>query len=88
MLDALCPVEWARPRKRLCVVLISENTPYHDEPRQALRQLAQEAHYSSDRVRFAYIYKERQPDFVAALTSGRLFYININKKSHCLQDIK
>jgi DnaJ family protein C protein 16 len=72
MFDALCPPEGALPRKRLCVVLVSENTPYHDEPRQALREFAQEAPYSADRVRFTYIFQERQTEFVSALANGML----------------
>ena len=72
MFDALCPPEWAPPRKRLCVVLVSENTPYHDEPRQALREFAQEAPYSTERVRFAYVFQERQTEFVSALANGML----------------
>ncbi|XP_066997779.2 dnaJ homolog subfamily C member 16 [Anabrus simplex] len=67
MFDALCPPEWARSRKRLCVVLVSQNTPYHDEPRQALRQFAQDAPYNVERVRFTYIFQERQAEFVSAL---------------------
>lgn len=70
MFDALCPPESTRPRKRLCVILVSQNTPYHDEPRQALRQFAQEVSYSAERVRFMYIFQERQSDFVSALTNG------------------
>jgi DnaJ family protein C protein 16 len=72
MFDALCPPEWAPPRKRLCVVLVSENTPYHDEPRQALREFAQEASYSAERVRFTYIFQERQTEFVSVLANGML----------------
>jgi DnaJ family protein C protein 16 len=75
MFDALCPPEWAPPRKRLCVVLVSENTPYHDEPRQALREFAQEAPYSTERVRFAYIFQERQTEFVSALSNGMLIFV-------------
>jgi hypothetical protein len=70
MFDALCPPDSSRPRRRLCVILVSQNTPYHDEPRQALRQFAQDNPYGSEKVRFMYIYKERQTDFVSALTSG------------------
>nr|CAD7444027.1 unnamed protein product [Timema bartmani] len=50
--------------------LSSQNTPFHDEPRQALRQFAQESPYSADRVRFTYIFQERQAEFISALTSG------------------
>lgn len=70
MLDALCPAGWSRPRKRLCVLLVSQNTPYHDEHRQSLRRFAQESNYTPDRVRFMYVFQERQADFVHALTAG------------------
>ncbi|XP_063228337.1 dnaJ homolog subfamily C member 16 isoform X2 [Bacillus rossius redtenbacheri] len=70
MLDTLCPPEWARPRKRLCVVLVCRDTPGHDEPRRALRQFAQESPHSADRVRYAYVFQERQAEFVSALTGG------------------
>jgi hypothetical protein len=90
MFDALCPPEWAPPRKRLCVVLVSENTPYHDEPRQALREFAQEAPYSTERVRFAYIFQERQTEFVSALANGMLILSSTKCTStpgtlHCKQ---
>lgn len=81
MFDALCPPDSARPRKRLCVILVSQNTPYHDEPRKVLRQFAQDTTYSTERVRFMYIFKERQSDFVSALTSGKnnncIIYLNL-----------
>lgn len=60
------------PRKRLCVLLVSQNTPYHDPHRQSLRKFAQESNYAPDKVRFMYIFQERQVDFVNALTSGTL----------------
>jgi len=90
MFDALCPPEWAPPRKRLCVVLVSENTPYHDEPRQALREFAQEAPYSTERVRFAYVFQERQKEFVSALANGMLILSSTECRStpgtlHCKQ---
>lgn len=64
----ICPAEWNRPRKRLCVILVTENTEMHDEARDALRKIALESGFSSERVRFAYIYQEKQSDFVNALT--------------------
>lgn len=71
MLEALCPAEWNRPRKRLCVVLITGDTSEHDAARQALRQFAQDSVYSAERVRFAYLYHERQTEFVESLTIGK-----------------
>ncbi|XP_055616645.1 dnaJ homolog subfamily C member 16 [Toxorhynchites rutilus septentrionalis] len=68
MLEGVCPAEWNRPRKRLCVVLITENTSTHDEARLAMRRMALESTYSPDRVRYAYIYREKQTEFISALT--------------------
>ncbi|XP_053688060.1 dnaJ homolog subfamily C member 16 isoform X2 [Sabethes cyaneus] len=67
MLEGVCPAEWNRPRKRLCVVLVTENTAMHDEARNAMRRIALESGYSPDRVRFAYIYQEKQTEFIDAL---------------------
>ena len=53
----ICPAEWNRPRKRLCVILVTENTNTHDEARDALRKIALESAFSAERVRFAYIYQ-------------------------------
>lgn len=67
VLEALCPAEWNRPRKRLCVVLVTGVTAEHDAARQALRQFAQDTHYSLDRVRFVYLYHEKQTEFVESM---------------------
>lgn len=67
MLEGVCPAEWNRPRKRLCVVLVTENTSTHDEARQAMRRIALESTYSPERVRFAYIYQDKQAEFINAL---------------------
>lgn len=52
----------------MCVILVTENTEMHDEARDALRKIALESTFSAERVRFAYIYQEKQSDFVNALT--------------------
>lgn len=70
LLESICPAEWNRPRKRLCVILVTENTETHDEAREALRKIALDSGFSSERVRFAYIYQERQSAFVNALSNG------------------
>ncbi|XP_055676696.1 dnaJ homolog subfamily C member 16 [Lutzomyia longipalpis] len=67
MLEGVCPTEWNRPRKRLCVILVTENTNSHDNARQSLRRIALESSYNPERVRFAYIYKEKQSEFINAL---------------------
>ncbi|XP_052895215.1 dnaJ homolog subfamily C member 16-like [Anopheles moucheti] len=68
MLDSVCPAEWNRPRKRLCVVLVTENTSSHDGARTIMRKIALESGFSRERVRYAYIYQEKQNDFIGALS--------------------
>lgn len=71
MLDSICPPEWLRPQKRLCAVLISQqNSPLHDIARHKFRQVALESSYSTDRVRYAYVFKDTQSEFVSALAAG------------------
>ncbi|XP_014481726.1 PREDICTED: dnaJ homolog subfamily C member 16 [Dinoponera quadriceps] len=71
MLDSICPPEWLKPQKRLCAVLISQqNSPLHDTARHKFRQAALESSYSTERVRYAYVFKDTQPEFVSALSAG------------------
>lgn len=67
LLEGLCPTEWNRPRKRLCVILVTANTERHDSARRALRRIALESAFSAERVRYAYLYREKQTEFVRAL---------------------
>lgn len=68
MLDGICPAEWNRPKKKLCVILVTDNSENHDYARQILRRIAIESTYNPERVKFAYIYQDRQKDFINALT--------------------
>lgn len=43
MLDSVCPPEWLKPQKRLCAVLISQNSAVHDLARDKFRQAAIES---------------------------------------------
>lgn len=46
MLDSICPPEWLKPQKRLCAVLISQqSSPLHDMARHKFRQAALESSY-------------------------------------------
>jgi DnaJ family protein C protein 16 len=76
MMDGICPMEWSRAKKRLCVILITENSRNHDYARQVLRRIAVESTYN-ERVKFAYIYKDKQKDFINALITHE----NENKDS-------
>ncbi|KAB0795064.1 hypothetical protein PPYR_11903 [Photinus pyralis] len=67
VLESLCPCEWNKPRKRLCVVLVTTASDSHDLHRQSFRRYAQASPYSTERVRFAYIYHDKQTEFVNAL---------------------
>ncbi|XP_001603228.1 dnaJ homolog subfamily C member 16 [Nasonia vitripennis] len=70
MLDSICPKDWPRPQKRLCAVLISQNSPEDDLARNKFREAALSAPYSSERVRYTYVFKETQPQFISALSAG------------------
>ena len=70
--DHLCPPESSKARKRLCVILISPQNagdPDEDRKRNALRNFVAEHKFNPERVRFTYIYKDRQRSFVNALSS-------------------
>lgn len=69
--DALCPVENVRSRRRLCVVLVTQDDPAHDPSRAALREYASgDQARERDRVRYTYIFREKQVEFMNALTAG------------------
>ncbi|XP_032575397.1 dnaJ homolog subfamily C member 16 isoform X1 [Drosophila sechellia] len=70
IMESVCPTEWNRQRKRLCVILITENNKKKDIETVALRDIALNVGYSSEKVRFAYIFKESQPDFIKAISKG------------------
>lgn len=70
ILEGICPAEWNRPRKKLCVVLITENSDDHTVARDVFRNIAHQSSYNLEKVRFAYIFKEKQIDFINAISKG------------------
>ncbi|KAG5672388.1 hypothetical protein PVAND_002519 [Polypedilum vanderplanki] len=68
MMDGICPKDSHHTRKKLCVILITENSRNHDYARQVLRRIAIESSSYNERVKFAYMYKEKQSDFIHALS--------------------
>ncbi|XP_054164963.1 dnaJ homolog subfamily C member 16-like [Oppia nitens] len=70
MFDQLCPAESVRSRRRLCIVLVTNNMPEHEAKREAMRQFMRENNYPKERFRFMYLFEEKQPEFVKALTIG------------------
>lgn len=69
--ESLCPCEWNKPRKKLCVVLVTEASRNHDIHRQLFRLYAQNSPYRSEKVRFAYIYHDKQSEFVNSLIPSK-----------------
>lgn len=70
VLEELCPCGWNRPRMKICVALVTDDSSEHDLHRQAFRQYAQKFPYANEKVRFAYIYHKRQASFINALRPG------------------
>ena len=70
MLDSLCPAETAYVRRRLCAILVTEDRAEDDEVRHQLRQFTRQFKYSRERVTFTYIFKDKQNEFLSALTKG------------------
>ncbi|KAL7743818.1 hypothetical protein ACLKA6_000225 [Drosophila palustris] len=64
VLEGVCPIE------SLAVVLITENSPQFDIAKGALRHIALESEHSLKEVRFAHIDKEKQVDFLNAISKG------------------
>uniref|UniRef100_A0A1A9ZXJ7 Thioredoxin domain-containing protein n=1 Tax=Glossina pallidipes TaxID=7398 RepID=A0A1A9ZXJ7_GLOPL len=62
ILEGLCPAEWNRPRKRLCIILVTENSKEHNFAREALRNIARRSEYKTER--------EKQIDFINSLSRG------------------
>lgn len=79
--DHLCPPESSKTRKRLCVILISAQEalePIDEEhKREALRNFVAEHKFNPERVRFTYIYRDRQRSFVQALVSPEESDLNL-----------
>jgi len=70
--DSLCPLDSSRSRKRLCVILFTRDSVEHEEYRQAMRDFVMENSFSRDRVRFTYIFLERQQQFLNAVSKEGL----------------
>ncbi|KAM8718511.1 hypothetical protein ACLKA7_001679 [Drosophila subpalustris] len=58
------------PKESLAVVLITKNAPQFDIAKGALRHIALESEHSLKQVRFAHIDKEKQVDFLNAISKG------------------
>ena len=70
MLDYLCPPEMSTSRRRLCVILVTEDREEDDEARDQLRQFTRQFKYNPERIKFSYIYRNKQTEFLSSLSSG------------------
>lgn len=73
VMDAICPTETSIYRRRLCVLLIDGGTSV--EHQNGLRKFA--ISWDHPRVRFAYVFPDRQRDFITSLGSGNLLNFEV-----------
>jgi len=50
--------------------LVTNNIPEHEPKREAMREFMRENDYPKERYRFMYLFEEKQPEFVKALSVG------------------
>lgn len=67
ILESLCPEDFNKPRKKLCVALVITSSSYYYPYRQSFMYLSQQPNYSNEKVRFVYIYYDKQTEFVNSL---------------------
>lgn len=71
-------MEKLHTRRRLCVVLVTRDSEEHDASRAFLREYSLGNEFGDkDKLRYTYIFREKQANFVNSLTSGWLFYCKI-----------
>lgn len=70
--DTLCPPAASKPRRRLCVVLVNQDATNQDDNgrRRAMRDFVVDHKFSKEKVRFVYVLKEKQLEFVNSLVTS------------------
>ena len=84
--DALCPTESSKARKRLCVILFCRDTPDQDLLRDSMRDFVLTNSFSKERVRFTYVFLERQPEFINAVAKVD-FYKTYKETVECRRNV-
>lgn len=71
LFDQLCPSEYIVSRRKLCIILVTNNIPGHNLPREMLRKfiIDNKATLTREKFRFMYIYHEKQSHFIEQLTT-------------------
>lgn len=69
-MDTVCPTETSLYRRRLCVVFLTRQTKIleDEDNTKTLREYALRQGSSSTRLKFAYMYGDKQRDFVSSLS--------------------
>ncbi|XP_057651813.1 dnaJ homolog subfamily C member 16 isoform X1 [Diorhabda carinulata] len=67
ILESLCPEDFNKPRKKLCVALVITSSSFYYPYRQSFMYLSQQPNYNNEKVRFVYIYYDKQTEFVNSL---------------------
>ena len=78
ILNSLCPPDTSHTRRRLCAILVTEDRPADDEAREQLRQFMRNFKFSRERVTFAYIYRDKQDEFLNSLTQGGYQFLTVS----------
>ena len=70
MFDQICTIDKSRSRRRLCILLITNNIPSHESQKKAMRQFILENGYNDDNFRFMHIFESKQKEFIKSLLIG------------------
>lgn len=81
MFDHLCPTGSLPSHIKLCVMLVASESTENYPKFDAMRNYIKENNFPRDRFRFMYIYREKQTEFVRALSEG-FKKGNINRGVH------
>jgi len=71
-MDSVCPTESSMYRRRLCVVFLTMDfsNEADDGVLEELRRFAQKPNLPG-RVKFAYLYKDKQREFISSLSISK-----------------
>ena len=78
MFDQICPTG---SRFKLCIMLVTSDTVTNEPKFEEMRNFIRENNFSKDLYRFMYIFREKQTDFVRAISVG-FKKGNINRGIH------
>ncbi|XP_067616103.1 dnaJ homolog subfamily C member 16 isoform X1 [Eurosta solidaginis] len=70
VMEDICPAGWNQLQKCLCVILITENSNSYNYAYTAFKTIARQTEYSMKKVRFAYMFKEKQSTFIHSIAKG------------------